>query len=206
MLASGSRISSVAHQPSWIGVGFSPCWFTWGLFLCFAPFPWDKVSVPSACPLLSACCDDLLIVFQFCSVIWLWMLLTSSGDELCGLLSALFQQWLITHLLSALLPFQPLFTESSCSDRLLALPPFSSALTAPCPLCCVLVFSSLFIQLFVLFCFVGWESVCPGGYAGLSWGWLGEYHVMLDAHLLVCWCLPSRFGACVWQGRSPPVF
>jgi hypothetical protein len=39
---------------------------------------------------MPACCDDLLIVFQFCSVIWLWMLLTSSGDELCVPLPALF--------------------------------------------------------------------------------------------------------------------
>jgi hypothetical protein len=46
----------------------------------------------------------------------------------------------------------------------------------PVPLCCVLVFSSLFIvQFFVLFIFLWcWESVCPGGYAGLSQGWLGK--------------------------------
>jgi hypothetical protein len=29
------------------------------------------------------------------------------------------------------------------------------------------------------FFFVGQGSVCPGGYAGLSQGWLWEYHVML---------------------------
>jgi hypothetical protein len=33
----------------------------------------------------------LLIVFQFCSVVCLWMLLTGSGDEFCGLLPALLQ-------------------------------------------------------------------------------------------------------------------
>jgi hypothetical protein len=27
------------------------------------------------------------------------------------------------------------------------------------------------------------KSVCPGGCAGLSQGWLGEYRMMLDAHL-----------------------
>jgi hypothetical protein len=43
----------------------------------------------------------------------------------------------------------------------------------------VLIFSSLFIQVF----FGGGMSVCPGGYAGLSQGWLGEYHVTLHAHL-----------------------
>jgi hypothetical protein len=32
----------------------------------------------------------LLTIFQFCSVVWLWMLLTGSGDDLCGPLPALF--------------------------------------------------------------------------------------------------------------------
>jgi hypothetical protein len=85
------EINSVAHQLPCFGVGFSLCWFTEGLFLCLAPFLWDKLSDPSASPLLSACCDGLLIIFQLYSVIWLWMLLTGSGDELCGLLPALFQ-------------------------------------------------------------------------------------------------------------------
>jgi hypothetical protein len=55
------------------------------------------------------------------------------------------------------------------------------------PLCCVLLFSSLFIQTFfsfVFFCRVGYSLLW--GYAGLSQGWLGEYHVTLGAHLLVC--------------------
>jgi hypothetical protein len=56
-----------------------------------------------------------------------------------------FRQWLITCLLSALLLSQPLFTESSHGNQLLALPPFSSALSATLSFCCVLVFSSLFI-------------------------------------------------------------
>jgi hypothetical protein len=38
-----------------------------------------------------------------------------------------FRQQLITHPLSALLPFQSLFTKSSCGDQLLAPPPFSGA-------------------------------------------------------------------------------
>jgi hypothetical protein len=62
-----------------------------------------------------------------------------------------FRKRLVTSLLSALLPFQPLFSESLQGDQLLAPPPFSGALTIPHPLCCVLVFSSLFI---VQFCFV----------------------------------------------------
>jgi hypothetical protein len=61
-----------------------------------------------------------------------------------------FRQQLITSLMLALLPFQPLFTESSHGDQLLAPPPFSSALLATPSFCCVLVFSSLFIaQLFL---------------------------------------------------------
>jgi hypothetical protein len=52
----------------------------------------------------------------------------------------------------------------------------------------------------------GEGSVCPGSYAGLSQGWLWEYCVMLGAHLLVCRCLPCRFGAGVWWCSSSPVF
>jgi hypothetical protein len=71
-LFSRSGINSVAHQLSCFGVGFSlgAYWglITGGLFLCLTSFLWGKVSDPSA-SLLSACCDDLLIVFQFCSVV-----------------------------------------------------------------------------------------------------------------------------------------
>jgi hypothetical protein len=41
----------------------------------------------------------------------------------------------------------------------------------------------LFIVQFLNF-FAGGGSVCPGDSADLSQGWLGEYHVMLDTHLL----------------------
>jgi hypothetical protein len=84
-----------------------------------------------------------------------------------------FRQRLITGSLLALLPLQPFFTEGSCGDQLLALPPFSGALTAPRPLCCVLVFSSLFIfQFFFLFLLQG-GIVCPGAmlvYPRGCWG------------------------------------
>jgi hypothetical protein len=86
-----------------------------------------------------------------------------------------FRQWLITCPLldfsselwsllqgtpfkTALLPFQPLFTESSHGDQLLAPVPFSGALIASRPLCCVLVFSSLFIQFLVFFFRAGGQS------------------------------------------------
>jgi hypothetical protein len=74
-----------------------------------------------------------------------------------------FRQQLITHPLLALLPFQPLFTESSSGAQLLASLPFSSALSATLSLCCVLVFRSLFI---VQFCFS--FAGRAGGYASLS--------------------------------------
>jgi hypothetical protein len=51
-------------------------------------------------------------------------------------------------------------------------------LAAPCLLCCMFLFSSLFIIHF-FFVFWGKGSVCPGGYAGLSHGWLWEYCVPL---------------------------
>jgi hypothetical protein len=82
---------SIAHQPSWFGVGFLLCWFTGSLFLCLTLFLWGKVRDPSASSLLSTCYDCLLIVFQFWGVVWLWMLLTGSGDKFCGPLPALFQ-------------------------------------------------------------------------------------------------------------------
>jgi hypothetical protein len=71
------EFSSVVYQPS--------CFF-------LDPFHWGKVSDPSAGSLLLACYAILLINFQFCNDVWLWMLLTGSGDDLCGSLSALFQE------------------------------------------------------------------------------------------------------------------
>jgi hypothetical protein len=133
------------------------------------PFLWGKVSDPSASPLVSVCCDGLLIVFQ------LWMLLTGSGDEFCGPLPALFQAWLII-LPLAVNPsaFPAICLLKMCGDQLLAPPSFFGALIAPCPLCCVLVFSSLFIQFFVLFCFFLQQRV------SLPWG--------------LCWFIPGVAG------------
>jgi hypothetical protein len=61
--------------------------------------------------------------------------------------------------------------------------------------CSVLVFSLFIAQFWGFFV---WESVSPGGYAGLSQGWLGEYLMMLGADLFG---LPN-----VSQVGSPPVF
>jgi hypothetical protein len=56
----------------------------------------------------------------------------------------------------------------------------------------------------LLFSFSLWGgvSVCPWGYAGLPQGWLWEYHVLLVAHLLVCWMSPKQvWSLCllVWE-------
>jgi hypothetical protein len=55
----------------------------------------------------------------------------------------------------------------------------------------------LFIYLFIL----------PGGYAGLSQGWLGEYHVMLGTHLFGLPNVSQAGLELVSAGTgSPPVF
>jgi hypothetical protein len=177
MLSSGSGISSVAHQLSCFGVWFSLCLITGGLFLCLAPFLWDKVSYPSAGLLLSTCWDGFLIIFQICSVTWLWMLLNGSGDELSELLSALFLA-VVYHPPAVGPPAFPTFVYWKFVWRWV---PCSSPLLwctfVTLPLLCVLVFISWFVQFFFVFCFFfflhGGVSL-PRGYAGLSQGWLGE--------------------------------
>jgi hypothetical protein len=107
-----------------------------------------------------------------------------------------FKQQLITRLLLVLLPFQSLFTVSSCRDQFLGPLSFFSALSAtPPPLLCVPF--QFFVYCSVFCFFVRWGSVCPGAYAGLSQGWLWEYHMTLGAHLLVCGMSPKQ----VWSQR-----
>jgi hypothetical protein len=118
-----------------------------------------------------------------------------------------FRQWLIPSPPLALLPFQSLFTESSHVDQLLAFPHFSVALRPPCPLCWVFLFSPLFIIQFFFF-FAGQGSACPGGYAGLSQGWLWENHMPLICSPKQVWsrCLvvrePSCFLSVTWLGEA----
>jgi hypothetical protein len=102
--------------------------------------------------------------------------------------------------LSALLPLQSLFNESSHGDELLAPPLLWCAHSTPQP-CCVFLFSFLFI--IPIFFFVGWVSVCLGYYAGLSQGCLWEPHVPLTCSP-VGLHLPSRSGDSLWwHGNSP---
>jgi hypothetical protein len=143
------------------------------LFLCLAPLPWGKVRDPSAGFLLSVCYVGLLIVFYFAISFDFGCCSLAQEMSFVDCYLPYFRQQLITHLLLALLPFQPLFTKSSHKDQLLAPVPFSIVLKAPQPLCCVFLFSSLFIIQgffffsFFFFCRVEW-SVGPQGYAGLS--------------------------------------
>jgi hypothetical protein len=192
------EICSVAHQPSCFGVGFSLCWFTRGLFLCLIPFLWGKVSDPSGGPLLSVCCDGLLIIFQFFSVVWLWILLTESGDELCGLLPALFQTEAY-HLPTVGPSAFPAFVYWKFMWRSASCPcPFSSVLRAPHPLCWVFLFSSLFIVqgffVFVLFfCRGGSQSAQGAMLVYFRCGWENTPWCLV----LTCWsteCLTSRLG------------
>jgi hypothetical protein len=178
-----------------------------GLFLCIAPFLWVKVSDPSAGPLLSVCYDGLLIIFQFCSVVWLWMLLTGSGDELCGPLPALFQAVAYYLLAVGTSAFPAFVYWKFHRDQFLAPPPFSGALSTTLSLCCVLVFSSLFSVQFFFSFFVGRavslpRVLCwfiPGVAGGIS-------HGALCSPVLYAECLPSRFGAGVWQWWEPSCF
>jgi hypothetical protein len=165
--------------------------------------------------LLSACYSGLLTVFQFCSVIWLWMLLAGSGDELCGLLSALFQS-AAYHLPSIGPSSFPVFVYWTFPWRsaLCYSPPFLVHLQHPVP-CAACSFSVLCL-LFRVFCFIflrGQGSICPGGY-GLSQGWLWEYHMMLICSpvglLDVCqaggsWHLAAQESSCflsvTWCGE-----
>jgi hypothetical protein len=104
----------------------------WGL-LCLSAFLWGKVSDLSACPLLSECCDGLLIVFQFHSAFDFGCCLLAQEVSFVDCYLLYFRQWFITGPLSVLLTFQLLFTESSRGDYLLAPPPFSIVLSAFLP-------------------------------------------------------------------------
>jgi hypothetical protein len=194
--------SSVAYQLSCFEVGFSLCWFTGCLFLCLTPFLWGRFSDLSAGALLSVCCDSLLIVFQFCRVVWLLIFITSSGEEFCRPLPALFQAATNHHPAISLLAFPPFVYWKFVQRSVPCFPLFSGVLSVSHLLFCVLVFSSLF----VFFSFA-WGSLCPGGYASLSQGLLGEYHMMLFTHLFALLNVSQAYLELVsGSNNSPLVF
>jgi hypothetical protein len=198
----GPENSSVAHQPSCFGVGLSLCWFIGGLFLCLAPFLWGKVRNPSASSLLSAC-NVLLIVFQFCSIIltldvshWLrrWALWTTTYPiSVSSLSPAPCQLFCLSRLclLRVRVEISSLHLPLSLVHLQLPNPYAACSFSVPC-----LLFSFVFF-------FAGGGSVFPGGYAGLSEGWLWEYHLMFGAHLWSAGCVQSRFGTDIWWHGSP---
>jgi hypothetical protein len=122
-----------------------------------------------------------------------------------------YRQQLINYPLSALLHFQSLFTERSCGHQLLAPPPFSSALRAPCTLCCML-FSVPCLLFRFFFCRLGvslLRRLCwfiPGVTVGIPGA----------TYLFTCWsaspkqvwsqCLavqhPSCFLSVTWHGEA----
>jgi hypothetical protein len=106
------------------------------------------------------------------------MLLTGSGDELCGPVSAPISS-------SGLSPTTafPVFVYSKFMKRPTPCtsPLLQCAYSTPPPLLHVPFQFLIYCSVFVLFCFVlqflfcFWVSVHPEGYAGLSQGWLWEY-------------------------------
>jgi hypothetical protein len=133
------------------------------------------------------------------------MLLTGPGDELCGLLPALFQA--AAYHLPA--PCQPFCLSSLCLLKVhteissLLLPPSSVHLQHPTPLLCV---SFQFLIQFLCVCIAGGGQFAQGAMLVYPRVAVGILHA---TYLLTCWsaeCLPSKFGASIWWYRRPPVF
>jgi hypothetical protein len=100
----------VHYLPSFRG-GFLLCFFTGistlGVYSLPGPFLWGRYTVLSA-PSSFSVLQQFALYFLFCGAVWLWVLLTASGDELCDLLPALL--WGVTYHLPALcLPGFPVF-------------------------------------------------------------------------------------------------
>jgi hypothetical protein len=88
------------------------CFFTeismLGIYFFALPPFFGAGSVSHQSPLVCMCYDGSLFVFQSCGAVWLWVLLTGSGDELCDPLPALL--WGVADCLLALaLPAFPVF-------------------------------------------------------------------------------------------------
>jgi hypothetical protein len=201
MLCSGSD-QLVVHQLPCFGGGFFLCLITGGLFLCLAPFPWGKVSDPSASPLLSVCCDGSLFVFQFCSTIWLWVLLTGPGDEPCGLLPVLLQA--AAYHPPAVGPSAfPAFVYWYFVPRSApCFPPFFGSLsTTPPPLLCA---SFQFVVYCSVFFLQGYGVSLPSGLCWFIPGVTGG--VPHDAWHSPVWSvdhLPSMLGVGGWRQWQP---
>jgi hypothetical protein len=105
------------------------------------------------------------------------MLLIGSENEFCELLPSLFQSVAYQHPAVDPSVFPAFFIESLYGDLFLDLPSFSFALIEPLALCCVLVFSSLFIV--QCFFFFGFVFVCQ---------------VVVSLPRVLCWFIPGTAG------------
>jgi cytochrome c oxidase subunit IV len=90
-----------------------------------------------------------------------------------------------------------LFAESLHGDQLLALPPFSGSLTAPHPLCYVLVFSSLFIVqvgFFVFILGVAGGILCEAWCSSIGLLNVSQAGLEPSCFLSVMWCREALYG------------
>jgi hypothetical protein len=121
----------------------------------------------------------------------------------CGLLPALFQA-VVYHLPAVSSSAFPAFVYLRFAQRLASC---SSLLWHAFSFLPPLLCASFQFIIYSVFLFFAGGSVCAGDYAGLSWRWLGEYHMMLGAHLFG---MPnvSQAGLEPVSGvsGSPPVF
>jgi hypothetical protein len=190
----------------WFAVGFLLCWFIGCLFLCLTCFLWGQGQRLSAGSLLSACYDGCWLFFSFAGSFDFGSSSLALEMRLVDSYLPYFRQQLITHLLSALLPIQSLFTESYCGDQFLTSPPFSSVLTAPRSLCC----SFLVPCLLFTFCFVLWGR---GGCHSVQGAMLvypkdgcGNTTWCLFAHLLICQMSPKQVWSRSLAVQEPSCF
>jgi hypothetical protein len=135
------------------------------------------------------------------------MLLTGSEDELCGLLSALFQP-VAYHWPTVRLSAFPVFVYCKFMQRSApcTFPPSLVLLEYPAPYAaCSFSVSCLLFSFFFCRVVVG-VSLSRGLFWFIPGVAVGIPHF---AYLLTCWsvrCLPSRFGAGIWWCGNPPVF
>jgi hypothetical protein len=182
MLSSGSRISSVAHQLSCFELGFHCAWLLGACFFASSPF----FGARSVIHQLAPCCQHVVMVC------WLFFNFALSFDFAgCSLAQEMsfvdhylpyFRQWPITRLLTALLPFLPLFTESLQGDQLLAPPLLQCAFSNSSLLLCV---SFQFLFYFSVFFFFAWGM-------GVSLPWRPCWFILGVAGRIPCdaWCSP----------------
>jgi hypothetical protein len=114
-----------------------------------------------------------------------------------------FWQQLISHLLSGPLPFSALFTESSQENQLCSPSPFSSALKAPHPLCCMSFSVSCLLSNFFLKGVGQTVQEIMLVYFSSSYG---NTACCLFAHFLVCWMSPKQVWSWCLVAQVPSYF